>query len=56
MSTSDPAPPAEAPRLPDTPSAPDPPPPSQLAAALARARDTHDPRAIAEYLQLRRNR
>ena len=56
MFTPDPPPPPEAPRLPDTPALPDPPPPAQKDAALAKARCTHDPRALAEYLHLRRNR
>jgi hypothetical protein len=54
MTIADPTP--ETPRLPDTPARPTPPPPSQIADALTRATRTHDPRAIAEYLVLRRHK
>lgn len=55
MSTPDSAPAAaEPPRLPDTPAKATPAPPSQVAEALHKARRTDDPRAISEYLVLRR--
>ena len=56
MTTPDATPNADAPRLPDSPARPTAPPPSQIAEALSRATQTHDPRAIAEYLVLRRGK